>query len=255
MLLLGLDIESSGLDKKKDRIIELALVIVDTEFKDNEEEYIPVDLFDKLIYEPDCPEIHPEAYEITHITQKMLQRWGLKPNKAFCDFLITYFNKADYVVAANGKAFDKPMLELFFKRYDCVLPEKIWLDTQKDVTYPDSCKQRNQTYLSAYYGTYNPMPHRSITDVLMMFHLLGKYNKDGLLFPLDDIIKNATAVKIKISANVSFDDKELAKSDKFRWDSDGKDCGRAKTWWKEINENDYDSENYPFETEILPEKK
>ena len=47
----------------------------------------------------------------------------------------------------------------------------------------------------------------------------------------------------------------MAKSNKFRWDADGSDCGRAKTWWKEIRDSEYDPENYPFATEILKDNK
>ena len=46
---------------------------------------------------------------------------------------------------------------------------------------------------------------------------------------------------------------EMAKSDKFRWDGDGSECGVPKAWWKELRDFDYDPDNYPFETRILPE--
>lgn len=253
--LLGVDIETTGVDQKKDVIIEIGMVIVDTSFSDKGAKYIPVDIFNKLINCPNRPPMHPEAYEITHITEEMLQKWGTKPDKRFCEHIASYFNKCDYVVACNGNRFDRPMLEKFFKQFDSELPEKIWIDTQKDVPHHDAVKQRNQTYVAGYYGTVNNIPHRSCTDVLMLFKLLGAYDREGDLFPLETIIKNATAKKIKIAALVSFDDKDQAKSDKFKWDGDGKDCGKTKTWWKEINEEDYNPENYIFETEILAEMK
>ena len=255
MILLGIDIESSGLDKKKDRITEIGLALFDTDFKDPSCEYIPVEIFNKIIKEPDCPKIHPEVYELTHISKEMLDRWGIKPDKRFCEYLSSFINKADYIVAANGRTFDKPMLESFFKRYGATFPDKVWIDTQKDITYPKSCHHVNQVYLAGFFGTHNPMPHRSVTDVIMMMKLMGAYDANGLLFPLDTIIKNSTAQKVCVRAVVSYDDRELAKSDKFKWDGDGSECGRAKTWFKEMNDFDYDSDNYPFKTEMLPEKK
>ena len=250
-VLLGIDIETSGLDQDKDRITEIGLALFDTDFKDPSSEYIPVEIFNKLIKESDCPDIHPEAYELTHINKKMLAKWGITPDKRFCEYLSSFINKADYIVASNGRGFDKPMLEKFFERHGASFPEKVWIDTQKDITYPASVKQVNQTYLAGYFGTHNPMPHRSVTDVLMMMKLMGAYDVNGLLFPLDTIIKNATAKKVMVRAVVSYADRELAKTDKFRWDGDGSECGRAKSWYKEMNDFDYDSDNFTFKTEIL----
>jgi len=249
--LLFVDIETSSINFKVDDIssysvvTEIGMVIADTKFANPNEPYPIVDMFSKLINCPERPEMEEECYEITHLSEEMLSAWGIKPNKAFCDFLSTYFKKCDYVVASNGNNFDKPILQNFFKQFGSELPDKQWIDIQRDIDYPKSCRSKNQTYLSGYHNIFNCLSHRSITDCMTMAKILSASNLDGLLYPLETIIENAKSPDITIKANVSFADKDLAKEEKFLWDPDN------KIWYKKMRSNQYDSEYYLFETQVI----
>jgi DNA polymerase III subunit epsilon len=250
--LLFVDIETSSINFKIDDIsnysviTEIGIVIADTKHSTAGEPYPIVDMFSKLINQPNRPPMEEECFEITHISEEMLNDWGIKPSKSFCDFLNKfYFDKCDYIIASNGNNFDRPILENFFSQFGSELSNKVWIDIQRDVDYPRSCRNVNQTYLSGYHNVFNCLSHRSVTDCMTMAKILSAMDINGLLYPLNDIIENALSPTVKVQAKVSFEDKDLAKNDKFMWDPSD------KIWYKNMRENSYNPDNFIFDTVIL----
>jgi len=221
MLILGVDVETTGVDYEEDRITEIGAVLYDWDDKSI------VGVMSKLVLEDPKPPQSDLIIEITGITDDMLKKWGEPPRDVMNEFLNMYYN-ADYLVAHNVD-FDKTMLKNFILRNFPAWepgPPKIWLDTSKDLPLPQSCRHTNLTYLSGFHGFANPFSHRAVTDVLTMLKLLEK-------FDIEEVIKINASPTVKFKANVDFHDKDLAKQEGFKWTPTPPSI---KGWYKEVKE-------------------
>ncbi len=226
MLLLGIDLESGGefnLPAEKNFITEIGMVLWDTDFSQ------PVQIFSTLI-DQGRP-VAEEAAEYNGISDEMLKRHGAKPDIRILNRVKELMSLADYVVAHNGRDFDRPLLAAFFSSQSHRMPEKIWLDTLHDVDYPRNCASRNLTYLAGFHGILNSFPHRAVTDVLTMLTILSRYD-------LDAVIENARSPRLVVKAEVSFENREKAKAKKFGWESAGEGLKYPKSWVRILREKD-----------------
>ncbi|GGY26697.1 exonuclease domain-containing protein [Paludibacterium paludis] len=224
MLLLGLDLETGGTfhsPPEANFITEIGLVLWDTEFAQ------PVDLL-SLLFKPEQP-VAPETAEYTGITDDMLARHGRPADIRTLQPIANLMQKADYLVAHNGREFDRPLMEAAYRRFGLKMPATPWLDTQYDIDYPRSCTGRSLIYLAGFHGMVNPFPHRAVTDVLTMLTILSRYD-------LAAVIANSQRKWLIVQANVGYEEREKAKEKGFRWQSDG---GRVfeKCWVKRIRED------------------
>jgi DNA polymerase-3 subunit epsilon len=228
MEVLGIDVETTGLDFATDRITEISAVLWDTERK------IPLKFYSTLVKEDDRPKIN-DSEVVTIITDEMIEKYGVRPTTVLAP-LTFLFQKVDVIVAHNGNKFDRPMLEMFYKGYDCTFPTNVWIDTMTDIKYPQHCISRNLLYLAAFHGFVNPFPHRSLFDVVTMLKVLSFYD-------IQDILDRAQSPIVSLKAAVSYEDKDLAKAAGFKWDPD------LKIWYMELKECDITEEwkrNLPF---------
>lgn len=231
MLLLGLDLETGGefnIPLDRNFIIEIGMVLWDTDFAQ------PVELYSTLL-DNDQP-TSPEAAEYTGISDELLKRHGAKPDIRVLNPVKALMNKADFIVAHNGRDFDRPLMEAFFARQSHKMPAKNWLDTLYDVDYPRNCKSRNLTYLAGFHGILNSFPHRAVTDVLTMLTILSRYD-------IEAVIASAKCPRLVVKAEVSFDNREKAKAKRFNWESPGGKEGLKypKSWVRIIREDQLDA--------------
>lgn len=229
MLLLGLDLETTGLDPEKDLVIEIGAVLWDTEAKQ------PVRLFSEMVLEKPDLALPKEIEELTGIQTLMLHRFGKAPDDLFFSTLASLFAQADGCVAHNA-AFDRGFLTRFYRRWGRELPEKTWICTVLDVDYPRSVSSKSLVYLSAVHGFVNPFSHRAVTDVLSMFKVLSHYK-------IEEVWANASSPKVELVALVSYENRQLAKDLGFRWD------GSTKKWKKQMRAHLFDPKALPFEVE------
>lgn len=227
MKLLGLDIESTGLDVDYDGVVEFGAALFDTENKTYLRLYseFVVDEKAKIFVESkEDPFINPykECQRVSRITLEMVEKFGLSYS-VISDEIVELFDSCDYVLSSNGTNFDHPLLNNFMERGDVKLPERQWIDLITDIEFPEDCTYRNLLYLAAYHGFINPFPHRALFDSLTMIKITNNYDYDRM-------IEVAKSPFIKLIAKVSFDNKELAKDEGFRWDPE------KKIWHKEIKE-------------------
>lgn len=229
MLLLGLDLETTGLNPNSDQIIEVGAVVWDTDRN------APVDILNDLI---DIGELQVpvEITQITGIATQDLLNFG-KEEEEVLGKLLELMDKCDYVVAHNGNNFDKKFLEEAFAKYG-MNNDKEWIDTLYDVPYSDDIKTRKLTYLAAEHRFLNPYAHRAIFDVMAMFKVLENYN-------IDEVIQLSKSPTIKVQAKVSYDDREKAKQAGFRWDAPN------RAWVKEMKEVHLQQSSFPFECVTL----
>ena len=246
MLLLGLDLETGGefnAASSQNFIIEIGMVLWDTDFAQ------PVDLYSVLI-ENDRP-VSPEAAEYTGITDALLKRHGYKPDIRVITPIKDLMNRADFIVAHNGRDFDRPLLDAFFGQRSHKMPVKPWLDTLYDVDYPRNCTSRNLTYLAGFHGILNSFPHRAVTDVLTMLTILSRYD-------IVEVIANANHPRLVVKAEVGFSDRDKAKAKRFSWESPGRGAPKyAKSWVRVIREDQLDAlkQECDFPIQILERLK
>lgn len=222
MIILGLDFETTGLDFLTDRITEIGAVLWDTDTGK------PLRLFNTLVNHDDAPVITPEIERLTGITQAMIDQFGVPVDVAVRGLLIL-MKSADAVVAHNGTGFDRPMLEAQIKRLDWTWQEPQWIDTATDVPYPPHITTRKLVHLAAEHGFLNPFAHRAQFDVLTMLTILQRYN-------IAEVIDIARQPNITLEAQVSYDDRDKAKSRGYRWHSE------SRTWRKTIKEGQIEAE-------------
>lgn len=244
MLLLGVDVETTGLDLEKDRITEIGAVLWDTNGGK------PIKLMNELCYScVDYPSITDEITRITGITQDMLNKHAVQPPVALrkLDAMMSW---GDYVVAQNGLNFDKPLIEKAFLRAGIERPPCKWIDTKCDIPYPPEIKAPySLTHLAAQHGIVNQFPHRAVFDVLSMLKILSLYN-------LDEVIKyaNSPAVVVQAIIPAPWEDegkgKTAAQARRYAWDSS------KKIWYKVLKDFQVEAEGKeaPFPIVIVKEK-
>lgn len=233
MRLLGLDYETTGLDRVNDRIIEVGLVLWDTDAR------LPLQVVSELV-DPIKP-IPDEIAAVHGITDAMVEEFGIS------EFELTQkingmSETADYIVAHYGTIFDQPFTNELYLRQMGLPPSKVWVDTSVDLPYAERVKTRNLLHLAAEHGFLPAQSHRAVFDVMTMFRILGRYD-------LDAVIARAKEPMVCLEALVEFVDKEKAKERGYRW------FPLKKIWWRNFKESDaiVERKECGFSTRILPE--
>jgi DNA polymerase-3 subunit epsilon len=218
--LLGIDFETTGLSADTNRPTEVGAVLWCTERES------PLLIYNALI---DCDDVVSDKItQLTGIDRPMLDEFGVSEGSAALG-LHTLVQGADFMVAHNAP-FDKRFMVAMYARQNLAFPEAMrWIDSSKDIPYPEHITTRKLVHLAAEHGFVNPFAHRAITDVLTMLRIVSKYD-------INEIVSSAGTPNILIRAQVTFDSKEKAKGLGFRWDGD------KKIWTKEIKKGALDSE-------------
>lgn len=220
MLILGVDVETTGLDPNKEEITEIGAVLWDTEFA------APVKFFNHLL-KPSC-ELPEKVQKLTGITPRLLDEHHSDPLYVAQE-LDNLIHKCDYVAAHNAK-FDRAFITVFLhKQLGVTLRDVPWIDSQYDIPYAEEITTRKLTHLAAEHGFVNPFAHRAVTDVLTMLQVCSQYN-------WSEVVTLAAAPTMTIRAKVTFEEKDKARSTGFRWNGD------SKVWLKDIKTFQYDTE-------------
>lgn len=230
MIICGFDLETTGLDNKKDRIIELGAVFYDTASK------LIVDEFETLVWERGYPVITEEITEITGITQEMLYARSLIPDGAVNTLAVRIENLKPSCFLAHNASFDKGFLNEQTLRmgFSFDVP---WVCSMKDIEHPKKFKCRKLSHLALDYGVaVDPATlHRSIGDIRVMLSMIEKANVN-----FEHLISRSTVPEITVRAIVpppfgQHSDggvgKEKAKSLGYQWNGD------LKIWTKTIKED------------------
>lgn len=229
MRVMGIDIETTGLDREKDHIVELGYVI--REVKGGV--WAPKNLSQGsfFIWEDDFPDpMPPEIYAVHKISSTHLQKAGVDYTKVFgtlMDLLDKY--SVECFIAHNGLAFDKPFLEAkdVYAKHWSDLP---WVDTKAHVKYPVDCKNNNLLYLAAYHGFLNPFPHDALSDVQTMMRIIQHYD-------FEKLYARAKEPWVTLKADVKYDGRELARARGYQWN------GEVKEWRKTVPQSEVAAED------------
>jgi DNA polymerase III alpha subunit (gram-positive type) len=217
MILLGMDFETTGLDREADRIIEVGLILYSTGQKKCLES-------SGYLVRSDVP-VSERITQLTGITQAAVNKFGYESRNALESFL-DLADQAEAFVGQNIIQFDKLFLENWCRREKLKMPEKLWIDTRTDLPGIES---KHLGYMAADAGFLNLFPHSALSDVQTVIKLVGMHD-------IEKVVERAKSPNVVLQGRQPQSDNELAKSRKFKWNPD------YKIWWKVVKQMDVDEE-------------
>jgi len=207
-----LDTETTGLDSKLERIIELAMlsVLVDTS---TGLPVGPVSIYESF-EDPGKP-IPPQITEITGIDDSMVK--GLRIDDAAVTALV---QQADLVVAHNA-GFDRPFVEARFP----VFEGKAWGCSFQGIDWKkEGSGSAKLEFLASERGWFYDA-HRAQVDCHALLQVLAAPLADGQT-GLSRLLAGAGQTRYKLRATgAPFESKDKLKARGYRWDGEG------RVWW------------------------
>lgn len=233
-----IDLETSGLDPDRDKVIELALMMV---FVDDDGEIVAH--FGPLSWKED-PGV-PLEPSITMLTG--LANQHLTGHQIPDDFVVGMLSRADVLVAHNAP-FEIAWLE---RRYPAIAG-KPWACSMRDLPWLElGLDGHAQTSLLMQHGWFSPA-HRAAADVWSLFWLLQEARTGWLKGPpkthLQRLLEAAGRTTISLEARgAPYDAKDRLKARAYRWHA-----GPPKFWAKELDPLAVEHEQTWFQIEGLP---
>lgn len=210
---LVLDTETTGLSHASDKIIELAMLLVQVDAATGQP-FGPVETFEGF-EDPGMP-IPEVAKQVTGISDDMVR--GQRLDDAQVQALI---DRADLVVAHNA-GFDRPFVEARFPGF----AHKPWACSFADIDWKAlGAESAKLSALAQDQGWFYDA-HRALVDCQALLQVLGhRVGEDGLN-GLQRLMAAAASPSYKLRATGSpFDSKDKLKARGYRWDGD------AKVWF------------------------
>ena len=225
---LILDTETTGLDPRTDRIIELALLPF--EYSSGSGAITDIGAPVTFLEDPGRP-IPPEVVDLTGITDAMVA--GQRIDDAAANREL----EAASLIVAHNAAFDRPFVDRRLpvsrgKAWGCSLREVPW----RGAGYASSALEfllikKSRLFFDG---------HRAEADCHALLHLLGTPFEDGIS-PLRHLLDSARQPTIRLWATgAPFEQKDALKGRRYRW-SNGED-GRPKAWFREVRATELDGE-------------
>jgi len=230
-----LDTETTGLNARKDEIIEIGIVAFS--FDANGAIGDVTGVYGGL-RQPGVA-IPPEITRLTGITDAMVA--GQTIDIAQLQALI---DPADLVIAHNA-GFDRPFCEAF----SAIFGPKAWACSVSEVDW--SARGFEGTKLGYLIGQagYFHDGHRAVDDCFALLEVLAQSGPGPGETPFAELFAASQRSRVRIFAEHSpFDMKDHLKARGYRW-SDGSD-GRPKSWWVEVPEEALDDELRYLRAEI-----
>lgn len=220
----AIDVETTGLDHSKDKIIEIGLRLFT--FNRMTGELLNLSSCYSGLQDPGIP-LSNEIIELTGITDDMLKGQAIDWNN------VNSLISKCHVIIAHNAAFDRP----FIDSASTESRNKLWGCSLKQVDWDmHRFPSHKLDVLSIYHGFFTDA-HRALNDVDALVYLLSlksKANKNPYLL---ELVNNAKKPSVLISALFApYDKKDFLKSRHYKWDATN------KVWQKEIYQEHYDAE-------------
>ena len=211
--LLVLDTETTGLLHATDKIIELAMLLVQVDASSGLP-FGPVEVFEGF-EDPGMP-IPAIAKEVTGISDEMVQ--GQRLNDAQVEALVA---SADLVVAHNA-GFDRPFVEARFP----VFAGKAWACSFADIDWKAAGAGSSKLSALAQDHGWFYDAHRAQVDCHALLQVLARPVPKATTTGLAQLIAAADSPSFKLRATGSpFESKDVLKARGYRWDAE------AKVWF------------------------
>lgn len=229
MKLFLFDLETTGLNHQKDKILEFGFIYWDTDYKK------PAVFGSQHWFNEDYPSAWPEAEKVNGISYEFVKKFGIDPKKAINAVeLFIYSQEVDYLVGHNAKSFDLPFLKAQIEvlGLDCpAILKTPLLDTRYDLPFNPAPKSRHLGHLAYDYGITHDVneKHSALFDCQLMLGLLKK-------FDINTIVKNSKSPDVVVRANVTRENKDLAKFNGYSWNPE------RVAWLRTIKEYELNTE-------------
>lgn len=224
MKLLITDLETTGLDPSKDKIIEVGAILYSVDHQ------CTLQQLSTLL---PCEENPAENINrIKNLATKEVS------NNTLLQVYKEWVKEADYIVAYNAN-FEKSWLKGITK-------EKPWICAYEDIIWPNNHKQTNLVATALNHGVGVSLAHRALADCQILAQLFDRM--DDLPEMLRKAVFRSIEERVYVVAEVVFDEKDKAKEQKFKWDN------VKRHWHKIMVKSDYEKEknDYTFKTQIVP---
>ncbi len=215
---LIIDLETTGLQAGKDKIIEIGLV----QFRYDKEsgEILGISAREDFLQDPGNP-LPKKIIELTGLTDEMLkgQKFDRKRIESLC--------KESRLIIAHNAVFDRGFMHVEFPVSD----QCFWACSKDDIdwkAYGFSCRvlQHLCNDHEFYYDG-----HRAEIDCMSLLKLISMKNNNNSVY-MKDLLNNAFMKEYIVFADgAPFESKDILKNAFFRWDATN------KVWSKKIKEN------------------
>lgn len=230
-----LDTETTGLNHRKDEIIEIGAVSFTFDAAGTIGDVI--DVYGGL--QQPTVSIPPEITRLTGITDEMVAGQMIDLHQ-----LGSIVEAADLVIAHNA-GFDRPFCEAFSP----IFAGKAWACSVSEINWASRGFEGTKLgYLIGQAGYFHE-GHRAVDDCFALLEVLAQEGREQGRAPFAELYEASQQSRVRIFAeNSPFDMKDHLKARGYRW-SDGSD-GRPKSWWTEIAEEALDDELRYLRAEI-----
>lgn len=213
---LIVDLETTGIDSEKDRIIEIGIL----EFAVTAERLPVITGTYGGVEDPGVP-LTDEIKKITGLDDEFLQG-----QKIDWDAVIRYFQKASVIIAHNA-AFDRSFLK---RRTELAGLDNHWACSIRHIDWEGKgFKSSALNYLAADHGFVNPFAHRAVFDCATTFRLIAPH--------LNELMQRSWLKEYRIWAtSAPFEAKDKLKNRRYRWDTE------RRTWFKTVTEEKLEEE-------------
>lgn len=208
------DVETTGLDRAKDRIIELAVQHVEI---DGHGRIVTTGRAEGWFEDPGFP-IPPEIVKKTGITDEMVRGRSIHEGPAF-----SALSSVDILLSHNA-AFDRQFIE---RRFD--LAPKPWICSLHDIDWEEfGFSGRKLEDLLRRCDLFFEGAHRATEDVNALLHLLDHVLDNGRSV-MKELYVNAAKPSWLVEVRHSpYDARFALRGRKYTWESG------AKTWWRHV---------------------
>ena len=230
-----LDVETTGLNYEKDKIIEIALVPFEFS-KDGRIFNIKDDY--SCLNDPGIP-LSPKIVSLTGLTDEKLI------GKSFDISLINNIVESVDLVIAHNASFDRKFVEKIFP----VFKTKAWACSANQISWEnENIASKKLEYLAYKFGFYFD-GHRATIDCYASLHLLSKRLPISGDLALNALLKSARAKSFRIWAIGSvFEKKNVLKNRGYRWWPGGQ--LKKRSWYIDVDENNVEPETNFLKEEI-----
>lgn len=229
-----LDLETTGLDLTQNQVIEVGAILYSVKHQ------TVLQQASTLFPVKENPQEHTN--KIKAEATKSFNPFEIEYNYKWLDDMVF---QSDYLIAHNAD-FDKQWLITKGHNYSYRPYEKNWLCTLNDFIWPHNSKPSNLINTALNHGIGVTKAHRALSDCQLIAELFDRTEDLQGLF--ERAIARSNEPRYVVFAQVSFEQKDLAKNAGFYWNPDG------KLWTKELRESDLNAQSsqwqFKFTTEI-----
>lgn len=217
-----LDVETTGLSYKEDKLIELGMV----KFEYTADGYIFRLLDEFSGYQDPNQPIPEHIIKLTGINDDMVRGQQIDETA-----LTDYLQNVSLIIAHNAQ-FDRAFFEMTFPS----IPAKAWGCSMYDISWKqEDISSHKLEYIAYKYGFFYD-GHRAVIDCLAGIHILAQELLNSKQPVLGRLLSNAQQLKFKLWAtNAPYESKDLLKARGYRWSNNQTD--KYKAWYIELPED------------------